>query len=174
MRRSLTALVLSTLFAGSGLAAPAGGNQTAPATVQEGELSVDPYTISNENAGADPITDPAVLAAFHGREGIARIVDSFIEGVRTDPRTEKIFAASDWVRLDRTLNEQFCYILGGGCAYTGRSMAEVHRDHGITTAEFAAVVEILQAAMRKEGVPFAMQNRFLAKLAPMKRDTVTR
>ena len=94
--------------------------------------------------------------------------------MRTDPRTEKIFAASDWVRLNRTLNEQFCYILGGGCDYTGRSMAEVHRDHGITTAEFAAVVEILQAAMREEGVPFGMQNRFLAKLAPMKRDTVTR
>lgn len=174
MRRLVFAIALITPFAASALADTAGSAQAPAAIVQEGELPVDPYEVSNENAGAEPISDPAVLAAFHGRKGIARIVDSFVEGVRTDPRTEKIFAASDWVRLNRTLNEQFCYILGGGCDYTGRSMAEVHRDHGITTAEFAAVVEILQAAMREEGVPFGMQNRFLAKLAPMKRDTVTR
>lgn len=174
MRRFIFAIALTTSFAASGFADTAGSAQAPADMVQEGELPVAPYDVSNENAGAKPITDSAVLAAFHGREGIARIVDSFVEGVRTDPRTEKIFAASDWVRLHRTLNEQFCYILGGGCAYTGRSMADVHRDHGITTAEFAAVVEILQAAMREEGVPFGMQNRFLAKLAPMKRDTVTR
>lgn len=174
MHRSIIALALSTLFTASSFAEPTESAETSTVLVQEGELPVDPYEVSNENAGADPITDPAVLEAFNGREGIARIVDSFVEGVRTDPRTEKIFAAADWVRLDRTLNEQFCYILGGGCDYTGRNMTDVHRDHGITTAEFAAVVEILQDAMRKEGVPFRMQNRFLAKLAPMKRDTVTR
>jgi len=35
-----------------------------------------------------------------------------------------------------------------------------------------ALVENLQMAMEKEGVPFQTQNRFLAKLAPMKRDIV--
>ncbi len=159
-------LLAASLFAMPALAQDA---HTRP-----GELSVDPYEISNENAGADPITDPALLAAFNGREGIGRIVKSFVDGVRTDSRTEKVFAAADWVRLERTLNEQFCYILGGGCDYTGRDMASVHKDHGVTSAEFGAVVEILQAAMQEEGVPFRQQNRFLAKLAPMKRDTVTR
>jgi hemoglobin len=36
------------------------------------------------------------------------------------------------------------------------------------------LVEHLQHAMDREGVPFAAQNRFLAKLAPMKRDVVER
>lgn len=36
------------------------------------------------------------------------------------------------------------------------------------------MVEHLQAAMRAEGVPFAAQNRFLAKLAPMRGDVVER
>jgi hemoglobin len=76
--------------------------------------------------------------------------------------------------LRRTLKEQFCYILNGGCAYSGRDMKSVHADHGVTTAEFNALVEILQAAMAREGVAFSSQNRLLAKLAPMKRDTVTR
>jgi hemoglobin len=78
------------------------------------------------------------------------------------------------VRLKRTLNEQFCYILGGGCAYTGRDMASSHAQLGDQPADMSAIVENLQAAMRDEGVPFATQNRFLAKLAPMKRDIVTR
>ncbi|WP_290847762.1 group 1 truncated hemoglobin [Henriciella sp.] len=174
MRNFSASVALIILLAGPAVAQPLNEGDSVPPHMREGELYVDPYEISNENAGADPISDPSVLAAFNGREGIARIVDSFVEGVRTDPRTERIFAASDWVRLTRTLNEQFCYILGGGCDYTGRDMKDVHRDHGVTTAEFAAVVEILQAAMNEEGVPFRMQNRFLAKLAPMKRDTVTR
>ena len=162
----ITLLLASALAAGAALA------QTA--YQRDGELDVDPYEVSNANAGAAQITDPSVLAAFNGREGIERIVDSFVEGVRTDARTERIFAASDWVRLTRTLNEQFCYILNAGCDYTGRDMVSVHKDHGITTAEFNAVVEILQASMQAEGVPFRYQNRFLAKLAPMKRDMVTR
>ncbi|WP_339332735.1 hypothetical protein [uncultured Maricaulis sp.] len=53
-------------------------------------------------------------------------------------------------------------------------MASVHADHGITTAEFNALVENLQDAMDAEGVPFGMQNRLLARLAPMHGDVVTR
>jgi hemoglobin len=34
------------------------------------------------------------------------------------------------------------------------------------------IVEILQRAMKAEGVPFAAQNRFLSKLAPMRRNVV--
>jgi hemoglobin len=94
--------------------------------------------------------------------------------VQVDKRTSEIFHASDFVRLRRTLKEQFCYILNGGCDYTGRDMAKVHEDHGVITAEFNALVELLQQAMAKEGVAFGAQNRFLAKLAPMKRQTVTR
>ena len=41
-------------------------------------------------------------------------------------------------------------------------------------ADMGALVENLQAAMRAEGVAFRAQNRFLAKLAPIKRDVVER
>ena len=50
----------------------------------------------------------------------------------------------------------------------------MHADHGVTIAEFNALVELLQDAMTREGVTFSAQNRLLAKLAPMKRDAVTR
>lgn len=139
-----------------------------------GEFAVPAYTQSNENAGADPVSNPAVLEAFGGQPGINSIVDSFVDRIIADPRIEGIFRAHDDIRFRRTLKEQFCYILGGGCAYTGMDMAMTHKDHGITTREFNIVVEHLQHAMDENGVPFGMQNKLLAKLAPMHRDIATR
>jgi hemoglobin len=115
-----------------------------------------------------------MLQAFHGREGIDRIVDDMLDRSVADPRIGEIFALTDMVRLRRTLKEQFCYILNGGCDYTGRDMVQSHADLGLQPADMGALVEHLQLAMDAEGVPFHTQNRFLAKLAPMRRDVVTR
>ena len=139
-----------------------------------GELPVDPYEISNDNAGADPFEGTALFEAFNGEAGISRVVDDMVDRSLADPRIKDIFAASDLVRLRRTLKEQFCFILNGPCDYTGMDMKSSHADHGITNREFNALVENLQLAMNTEGVPFRAQNKLLAKLAPMQRDVVTR
>ena len=161
--RMMTRLSLAAL----GLALAA-----APALADE--QPVAPYAIADANAGTEPIKGQAVFDAFQGLAGVGRIVDSLIVAYRTDPRLIDIFRAADFERLSRLLKEQFCYVLGGPCHYTGRAMADVHKDMGIQTRDFGALVEDLQAAMRKEGVPFWAQNRLLAKLAPMKRSVVTR
>lgn len=139
-----------------------------------GEEPVAPYPVRDANAGAVPFAGTAMWQAFHEQAGVARITDDFVDRLVADPRIADIFKGQDIVRLRRLLKEQFCYILHGGCGYTGRDMAASHKDLGIQTVDFNALVEDLQAAMRREGVPFGLQNRFLAKLAPMKRDAVTR
>jgi hemoglobin len=138
------------------------------------EDPVAPYTQSNANAGAGSFEGKQMWAAFHGNEGVARVIDHFVDLNVSDPRISDIFKGQDIVRLRRTLREQFCYILNGGCDYTGRDMKAAHKDLGIQTADMGALVENLQAAMRDEHISFAAQNRFLAKLAPMKRDVVQR
>lgn len=144
----------------------------APALAEE--KPVDPYTVANANAGATPLTDAQTFAAFHGKPGLDRIVDSLIQSNLDDPRITDIFKEIDRERLHRTLVEQFCYLLNGGCDYTGRDMVTAHKDMGLTTADMGALVENLQKAMDKEGVGFGAQNRLLAKLAPMKRTIVER
>lgn len=139
-----------------------------------GELPVDPYPQSNANAGATPYDSAGLVRDFGGREGIARIAARTVELSEADPRIAAIFEARDTVRLRRTLGEQFCYLLGAGCDYTGRDMRSAHADMGVTKADMNALVENLQAAMREAGVPFAAQNRLLAKLAPMSREVVER
>lgn len=142
-----------------------------PAT---GEFPVDPYEQSNANAGASSYDSARLVEDFGGQKGIRRIAARTIELSEADPRIADIFAAHDMVRLKRTLAEQFCYLLGAGCDYSGRDMRTAHAGLGATKADLNALVENLQAAMREAGVPFAAQNRLLAKLAPMSRLVVER
>lgn len=144
--------------------------QAAPAA----EQPVDPYPVSNANAGAKPFGDDRLWNVFHGEAGVRRIVDALVTRNTTDPRISDIFKAHDPVRLRRTLFEQFCHILGGGCDYSGMDMRQAHKDMGIQQADMNALVENLQIAMSGEGVSFFAQNQLLAKLAPMKRDVVER
>jgi hemoglobin len=152
----------------------AGAAAAEPSPDHPGEEAVAPYAQSNANAGARPLANPAVFAAFHGQAGIVRIANDVVDRGAADPRIADIFKSQDLVRLKRTLAEQLCYLAGGPCAYTGRDMAAAHKDLGIQNADFNALVEDLQWAMSREGVPFRTQNRLLARLAPMQKTVVTR
>ena len=163
-QRAALAAVVALTLSGAALA--------QEAAVPSGEKPVDPYVQSNANAHATPMPDKATFEAFKGREGLARIAADTVDRSMADPRIKDIFATTDVPRLKRTLTEQFCYVLGGGCDYTGRDMATAHKDMGVTNKDFNALVENLQWAMEKEGVPFFVQNKLLAKLAPMQRVTV--
>jgi hemoglobin len=141
---------------------------------ETGELPVAPYTQDNANAGAEPFDSHKLAEAFGGRPGIERIAERTIELSEADPRIAEIFISHDTVRLKRTLGEQFCYLLNAGCDYTGRKMRGSHEGLGVTRKDMNALVENLQAAMREAKVPFAAQNKFLSRLAPMSREIVER
>lgn len=145
-----------------------------PSASHPGEEEVTAYTHAAANAGAQPFEGGAMWKAFHEQAGVDRVVDETVDRSLADPRISDIFKSHDMVRLRRTLKEQFCYLLGGGCDYSGRDMKAVHKDMGLQNTDFNALVEHLQAAMDHEKIGFRDQNRFLAKLAPMQRTTVER
>jgi hemoglobin len=116
--------------------------------------------------------DDALFRALGGQVGIDAIVDDFVPRLAADPRMSEFFKKTKQPHLRQMLSEQFCMVSGGGCAYTGKSMAEAHQDMDIAKADFNALVEVLQASMDAQHVPFATQNRLLARLAPMHREIV--
>lgn len=142
----------------------------APAWAEE--QPVKPYVQSDANAGTAPIAGDAVFKALHGKTGIDRIVADLISRLRSDRRTADVFAASDIERLQRTLSEDICYVSGGPCHYTGMDMTTAHQHMGLQEHHFNALVEMLEDAMSREGVPFRYQARLLAKFAPMKPQVV--
>jgi len=152
-----------------GLMAPAAALAQVPPKVPSGEQPVAPYAQGDANAGAEPFKDDRVFKALHGLAGIDRVVTRVMQQNDADPRTADIFHAADKVRLHRTLVEQICYLAGGPCHYTGMDMKQAHLHMGVQTKDFDAVVEHLERALDKEGVPFRDQAKLLGKLAPMKR-----
>ncbi|WP_347555438.1 group 1 truncated hemoglobin [Robbsia sp. KACC 23696] len=107
---------------------------------------------------------------FGGEANMTKIIDDFYANLLADPRTKDYFDGVSLTRVKRLLGEQFCMLLDGGCTYTGRSMKQTHAGDGINRVAFDATIEDLQKAMDKHGIPFRLQNKLLAKLAPMYRD----
>jgi hemoglobin len=115
-----------------------------------------------------------LYAELGGTQGLTRLVKRMFDLAVQDPRIAKQFdnINFDWLRPRVTLF--FCQRVGGPCHYPGRDMHSAHKGLHLATREFNAMVEDLQIAMNEQGIPFPVQNRFLALLAPLRRDMVTR
>ncbi len=119
-----------------------------------------------------PWSEATLYDELGGQPGIARIVSALIEEIAADPRIVAFFDDTDVARFEQKLCEQLCVVSGGPCTYTGDDMRSAHAGLGIGPAHMNALVEDLQKALRRNDVPWPVQNRLLAKLAPMKRDIV--
>jgi hemoglobin len=138
--------------------AVAGALMTADAVAQEGAR----------------VSDAQVFKDFGEKPGLVKIMDDFMIGLLSDQRTKPFFVDADQERVKEQLVEQICEILKGPCQYKGAKMTPVHKELGINREHFNALVEQLQLAMDKNGVPFSSQNKLLAVLAPMHRQIVTK
>ena len=124
------------------------------------------------SACATPAPTPSVYDQLGGEQGVHNIVDDFVYLMATDERTKRAFEFTDFDALKVQLNDQFCMITGGPCAYGGRDMVESHKGLDLSDGEFNAGVELLQQAMIDNKTPLPAQNRLLALLAPMHGDIV--
>jgi hemoglobin len=123
---------------------------------------------------APAFADDALFADMGGQPGIDKIVDVSMDDYLADDRIKAIFDESNTDRMRAEFKVQFCQVAGGPCAYKGHDMTAAHKGLHLTNADFNVVVEDLQDAMTKVGVPFATQNRFLARLAPMQHQVVSK
>ena len=121
-----------------------------------------------------PAVDDSTFQGLGGKPGIKRIVDTLVPMLLADPRIKESFKDIDMKNLALRLEEQFCELSGGPCVYKGKDMKEIHDGLNITNAQFNALAEDLQLAMERVGVPSRVQNKLVAKLAPMQREIVTK
>jgi hemoglobin len=143
---------------------------------------IDPLRPSPPGSHAGKVADPApanpelrpVFEQFGGEQGLVALMDELMVILLDDARMRPFFEFVDQAKVKRHLVEQTCVILGGDCVYTGRDMVESHALFEIDRADFNALVESLQVAMDRRGIPFRAQNRLLAELAPMHREVVNR
>lgn len=118
--------------------------------------------------------DDALYQGLGAKPGIKKIVDTLLPLVLADARIKDSFTDIDMANLSLRLQEQFCVLGGGPCKYKGKDMATMHEGLNITNAQFNALAEDLQEAMERNGVPANVQNKLVARLAPMQRVIVTK
>lgn len=107
-----------------------------------------------------------------GKAALDAVVGDFATRVLADARINKKFARSDAPRLIKNLTDFMCNATGGGCAYTGLDMKKSHKNMGVTTGEFNALVEDLVATLDKFNVPAKEKGEVLAALGPLSKQIV--
>jgi hemoglobin len=127
-------------------------------------------TLAGAAFGQTP--DDGLYRALGERAGIERLADDFVERITRDARIGHTFDETNLKELAKQIADQFCVLAGGPCVYEGATMKDAHAETRIDKADFHRIVELLQDAMDRQSLPFAVQNRLLALLAPMHRDII--
>ena len=118
--------------------------------------------------------DKTLYESMGGETVLRSAVDHFADNVQSDDRINFTFAEADMLKFKKLIFEQFCNLSGGPCKYTGRDMRTAHAKLNINNAEFNALAEDLYIALDQAGIPYRLQNRLMALLAPMQHQIVTR
>lgn len=104
--------------------------------------------------------------------GIERLAAAIIVEVKGDPRIGALFSETEDDYFRERLVEFLCELADGPCTYTGLPMTDAHSGMDISEREFNWFVEDTERAMAKVGLPLAVQNRLLARLARMREDVI--
>jgi hemoglobin len=116
--------------------------------------------------------DESLFAQIGGEPKLRATVDKLVEIMLEDERINFTFAETDLAKFKGLLYDQICELTGGPCKYTGRDMIESHKKLNTTNEQFNALAEDLYIAFDEVGVPYRLQNRVMALLAPMQPQVV--
>ena len=110
-----------------------------------------------------------------GYDAIAAVTDDFIGRLATDKDLSRFFVASSddtKQKIRQHIVDQLCYVTGGPCIYTGRSMKDAHKGMKISENDWTITVRLLIESLNKFKVPQKEQNDFLAIVSSVKKDIV--
>ena len=115
---------------------------------------------------------PTLFERIGGEAKLRATAEEFTNVILEDDRINFTFADSDMSKFKKLIFEQLCEITQGPCKYTGRDMYEAHKKLNLNNAQFNALAEDLYIALDRVHVPYRVQNRLMALLAPMQRDVI--
>jgi len=169
-RGSYVAASLAGALAGA-LSGPACGGAPHRPVVAEVTLDGGPLDAQSEPPA------PPLYVRLGGKDGVAGIVDSFIDNLMADPRVKKPFAKTTkgpkLEHFKQMLNEQLCELTGGDCRYSGKTMSDVHAGMRITGAQFDAFVSDFQLALDEKQVAKEDAQQVIEQLNLLKDQVVT-
>lgn len=126
-----------------------------------------------DDASTEPAAPKSLFERLGGKDGIAKIVDSFFKNLASNDATKKRIAK---LPKDNKVTEDtialLCKESGGDCEYAGKDVKTAFKGMKITENEWNAAVTAFKAALDENSVAEGEQGDFIALLAPMKDDIV--
>ena len=125
-----------------------------------------------------PSEKPSLYERLGGVYSIATVVDDFINRIMIDPRlNSNPFVDEAHHRVPPAgfkylVTEMVCWATGGPQRYTGKSMAESHKDLKINSKEWDAFLDDFQQTLDKFNVPAEEQAELKAIVNSTRADIV--
>ena len=125
-----------------------------------------------------PIEKPSLYDRLGGVYSIATVVDDFINRIMVDPRlnsnplVEEAHHRVAPAGFKYLVTEMVCWATGGPQKYTGKSMAESHKDLKITSKEWDAFLDDFQQTLDKFKVSGEQQAELKAIVNSTRADIV--
>jgi hemoglobin len=122
--------------------------------------------------------EPTLYDRLGGVYNIATVVDDFIDRIMVDPRLNanpRVNEAHHRVPpagFKFLVTEMLCWAAGGPQTYSGRSMAESHRDLMITDNEWDYFLDDLWQTLDKFKVPAKEQGEIVSIVESTRNDIV--
>jgi hemoglobin len=114
-----------------------------------------------------------------GAYSIAVVVDDFIDRIMSDsrlnanPRVDEAHHRVSPQGFKYYVTEQVCWAAGGPQTYSGRSMADLHRDLLISNSEWDAFMDDFDQTLTKFDVPERERGELVAIIESTKSAIVT-
>ena len=105
------------------------------------------------------VLEQSDYAAVGGAPAITAVVNRFYDLVVADDRLGGYFEGVEMVRLKRHQVALVSQVMGGPVEYSGRDLSVAHQGMGISTGDFAVVVDHLVTALTEAGVEPAIIGR---------------
>ena len=118
------------------------------------------------------IANLTLYQQLDGQAGLERLVDSFINQIGNDEQIIHYFEHANISHFREGFINHLCVLTEGPCKYTRDSMVEIHTGMNISEADFNHVVDLLINAMNEQNIEHPVQNKILAKMAPLRSEII--
>ncbi|NHH88156.1 group 1 truncated hemoglobin [Pseudoalteromonas sp. MB47] len=109
---------------------------------------------------------------LNGKQGIEKLVESFINQIGHDEQILAYFKQSNVAHFRQGFITHLCSVTEGPCEYKGDNMVDIHTGMNIPEKDFNRVVELLINAMDEQQIPQTVQNKILSRLAPLRSEVI--
>ncbi|NNG44514.1 group 1 truncated hemoglobin [Pseudoalteromonas sp. NEC-BIFX-2020_002] len=115
---------------------------------------------------------PTLYQQLDGKAGIERLIDSFINQIARDEKIIHYFEDANITHFRDGFINHLCALTDGPCEYIGDDMVAIHTGMNINETDFNHVVELLINAMNELNINHTVQNKVLAKMAPLRAEII--